>query len=315
MAECLRLTLGPTDKLLSHHEPSDLNKSEDEILLELDAIWFGKGWSLEKLRSCLKGNSRWVLRKTIPIQEQYLIGNNLGNPGTYGCVKSCINTITNEKYAVKTLKKWMFSDKKISALYFKDLRQEIRLMNEVQEHPSIIKIKRVFESIDVLFIIMSPCEGGELFERIQAKTGFSEKEASRIFSDMLSAIYYLHSRNIVHCDLKPENFLFKNRRTDSSSVEKQDAIKLIDFGMAKIVRWRSYLKRIRGTPYYTAPEVIEGRYNSSCDMWSMGIILFSMVYGYPPFFQSKRSESYVPNKIYGKIAKGFVPKVKAGYGP
>jgi len=109
-------------------------------------------------------------------------------------------------------------------------------MNEVQDHPSIIKIKRVFESIDVLFIIMSPCEGGELFQRIQANNGFSEKQASRIFRDMLSAIYYLHSRGIVHCDLKPENFLFKNRKTDSISVEEQDVIKLIDFGMAKVIR-------------------------------------------------------------------------------
>jgi len=83
---------------------------------------------------------------------------------------------------------------------------------------------------------MSPCEGGELFQRIQADNGFSEKQASRIFRDMLSAIYYLHSRGIVHCDLKPENFLFKDPVTDSSSLDNADVIKLIDFGMAKVIR-------------------------------------------------------------------------------
>jgi len=311
MAECLKLTSDPTDELLSRHQPSDLDKSKDQILFDLDVIWFGKGESLKKLRKCLRGGSRWVLRKTTPIQEQYIIGNNMGNPGSYGCVKSCIHKITKEKFAVKTIKKWIFPDRKLTKVFFKDLRQEIRLMNEVQDHPSIIRINRVFESIDVLFIIMSPCEGGELFQRIQANNGFSEKHASRIFHDMLSAIYYLHSRGIVHCDLKPENFLFKNRKTEPN----EDAIKLIDFGMAKVIRWRKYHKRMRGTPYYMAPEVIEGRYNSSCDMWSMGIILFVMVYGFPPFFQHKPSQVNAPDGIYSKIAQGFEPKVKSGYGP
>jgi len=118
MAELLRLTPDPTDELLSHHQPSDLDKSKDQILYDLDAIWFGIGESLKKLRKCLRGGSRWVLRKTIPIQEQYVIGNTMGNPGSYGCVKSCIHKITKEKYAVKTIKKWIFQDRNLIKVFF-----------------------------------------------------------------------------------------------------------------------------------------------------------------------------------------------------
>jgi len=156
-------------------------------------------------------------------------------------------------------------------------------MKEVEDHPSIIKIKHVYESIDVMYIIMSACNGGELFERIQTEDGFSEKKASGVFANMLSAIYYLHSKDIVHCDLKPENFLFKENSESLSNIKDPWQIQLIDFGMAKVVRWRKYYRRKSGTPQYMAPEVLEGKYNQSCDMWSMGVILFVMVFGFPPF--------------------------------
>merc|ERR1719233_2813436 len=130
-------------------------------------MWYGKGKSIKELKRCTKGTSRWVLRKTDPIQEHYSIGSNLGNPGSYGCVKSCTHWLTKEKYAVKNIKKWIFNGKRQTKLFFSDLRQEIRLMNEVQDHPSIITIKQVFESIDKLHIIMNACRGGELFDRIQ----------------------------------------------------------------------------------------------------------------------------------------------------
>jgi len=186
-------------------------------------------------------------------------------------------------------------------------------MAEVHNHPSIIEIKCVYESIDKLYIIMTACTGGELFERIQMDDGFSERKASRIFADMLSAIYYIHSKGIMHCDLKPENFIFK-RKTASPSGDNIDAIKLIDFGMAKVVHWRKYYRRMNGTPYYIAPEVLDGKYNQSCDMWSMGVILFVLVFGFPPFFDSSKKKSTEHKIIYKKIKKGFMPKVQKGYG-
>jgi len=188
-------------------------------------------------------------------------------------------------------------------------------MKEVTDHPNIIEIKCVYESIDMLNIVMAACSGGELFTRIQADDGFSEQKASRVFADMLSAIFYLHSRGIMHCDLKPENFLFKDKASTSDG--DVGTIKLIDFGMAKVVRWRKYHKRMNGTPYYIAPEVLRGKYNQSCDMWSMGVILFILVFGFPPFFDSdtsKKSKKLSHKAIYKKIHKGFIPEVQVGYG-
>merc|ERR1719317_1794740 len=104
---------------------------------------------------------------------------------------------------------------------------------------------------------------------------------------LLDSVHHLHKLGIAHCDLKPENFIFDSKKPDST-------LKLIDFGMAKIVRWRKYNKRMNGTPFYIAPEVLDGKYNQSCDMWSMGVILFILVFGFPPFFDSSSDGS---NKV------------------
>jgi len=225
--------LDPADSLLRGGD-NNLDKSSERILQDLDGIWVGGPTSLGELRRCLEPGCRYVLRKTIPIQQDYKIGVTLGNPGTYGCVKKCIEKGTGKPYAVKEVNKWKFKDARLTSALFGDLRSETRLMNEVQDHPSIIEMKCVYESIDKLYIVMTACSGGELFERIQADDGFSEKKASKIFANMLSSIFYVHSKGIMHCDLKPENFIFKNKV--SKSRDDNCEIKLIDFGMAKVVR-------------------------------------------------------------------------------
>jgi len=230
-------------------------------------------------------------------------------------VKRCVEKSTGDIYAVKEVNKWKFKNGELTRAFFADLRSETRLMREVTNHPSIIEIKCVYESIDMLSIVMTACNGGELFERIQADDGFSEKKASRLFADMLSAIFYIHSKGIMHCDLKPENFIFVEKSTGNDTAGQ---IKLIDFGMAKVVRWRKYYKRMNGTPYYIAPEVLDGKYNQSCDMWSMGVILFILVFGFPPFFDSTtdgRNKMLTYKNIYKKIRNGFSAKVLPGYGP
>ena len=88
--------------------------------------------------------------------------------------------------------------------------------------------------------------------------------------------------------------------------------------MAKIIKWRNYYKKMNGTPYYIAPEVLNGHYNESCDMWSLGIILYIMIFGYPPFFdfnEKDHTRDESDNIIYDKIKKGFTPKILPNYGP
>eukprot|EP01084_Bolivina_argentea_P160342 279237_1 len=294
--------------------------SNETTVSELNKVWKGFGENACKnmegkeieaqIKNCSNLNSSWVLRKTPPIKQFYNIKSVLGHPGQYGIVKSAFRISDNKQYAVKILSKHRFRDKKIKQSFFEDIRIEVYLLSATSDHPNIIECYEVFEDIQSVYLVMGCCDGGELFDRIQSDEGFNEVQASNLFRQMVSATYYVHSRGVAHCDLKPENFLFRNKRKDSP-------LCLIDFGMAKIVQWRKYYKRMNGTPYYIAPEVLDGHYNESCDMWSLGIILFIMIFGFPPFFDSRENENNRDESdkvIYSKIRKGFTPKVLANYG-
>jgi len=113
---------------------------------------------------------------------------------------------------------------------------------------------------------------------------------------------------VAHCDLKPDNFLFLNGNKDSP-------LKIIDFGMSKFVQRRKYFETLCGTPYYVAPEVIEGKYAEHCDMWSLGVVMFVMLFGYPPFYaDQEKYGKLTDDKIFDLVKKGFDATTKPGYG-
>ena len=115
-----------------------------------------------------------------------------------------------------------------------------------------------------------------MFDRIQNKTVFTEREAATYIKQLLSALTYLHDKNIVHRDLKAENLLFENNSQESH-------LKLIDFGVSSEFLKGKKLKETLGTPYYIAPEVLLQSYDEKCDVWSCGVILYILLCGYPPF--------------------------------
>ncbi|MES1919365.1 hypothetical protein MHBO_001211 [Bonamia ostreae] len=154
---------------------------------------------------------------------------------------------------------------------------------------------------------MELCEGGELFDRILAKGSYSEKDAAFVLKQAVEGINYLHNQKIAHLDLKPDNFLFVNK-------DEKSKLKIIDFGMSSVVEKHKYLKKLVGTPYYVAPEVLRGQYTESCDIWSVGIIMFVLLYGYPPFYSDPNNHNS-EQKIFEQIKKGFNPIVKDDYGP
>lgn len=131
---------------------------------------------------------------------------------------------------------------------------------------------------------MEFCSGGDLFDRILKVGYFCELDAALIFKPIVEAINYLHSKNIVHRDVKLENFIFSDQN-------KYSCIKLIDFGVSKKLekKQKSCNKKfvkmttIIGTPEYMSPEIITGSYNDKCDVWSLGIILHLLLVGYFPF--------------------------------
>jgi calcium-dependent protein kinase len=253
-------------------------------------------------RSKEEEDSRWVYGKTEDIETHYTLGDQLGQPGQFGAAYLATHKKSGEKRAVKVIGKSKFRAQADRQFHFRQLRDEIRIMNKMS-HPNVIKFHEVFESSSNLYIVMECCSGGELFDRIKAQPSgaYSEKDAAKVLRQIASGIAYMHKNRIAHCDLKPDNFLF-------ASPDKDAALKIIDFGMSKMVRRREYLVSFRGTPYYVAPEVLEGRYSEHCDMWSFGVVMFVMLFGYPPFHANSDDE------IFAKVKKGFNPTVKKGYG-
>ena len=120
------------------------------------------------------------------------------------------------------------------------------------------------------------CNGGELFERISEQHTFSERDAANIIKQVLSALTYCHQRNIVHRDMKPENLLL-----DKDQINPK--VTIIDFGTSGIIDPAKKMSQKYGTPYYIAPEVLKKNYDQKCDLWSVGVILFILLCGYPPF--------------------------------
>merc|ERR1719510_2822325 len=267
-----------------------------------------------QINGCRNEGSRYVFHETPSLTKFYKVGKVLGNPGQYGVVKEGTNLTTKEKVAIKVVNKYKYPKKKLTKSFFDDMRHEVRLMRAALEHPNIIHVVEVFEDISNLYIIMEHCSGGELFDRIDSDgvgaKDFNEKKASQVMRQIVASVHYLHTLGITHCDLKPENFIFEDKDANSK-------LKLIDFGMAKIVHWRKYHGRMNGTPYYIAPEVLRGHYNEACDMWSIGVIMFIIVFGFPPFHDSSNDPDRAKSDqvIYDRVKKGFTPKVKPGYGP
>ncbi|VDL94099.1 unnamed protein product, partial [Schistocephalus solidus] len=194
--------------------------------------------------------------------------------GISGKVYQCIHKATGKKCALKVLG----DDAKA--------RREVELHCRASECPNVVKVLDVYENSNSstgrnhLLLIMECMEGGELFNRIQSQQqhGFTENDAANIVYQIANAIAYLHRMNIAHRDLKPENLLFASHAPDAP-------LKLIDFGFAKEILPGMYLSSPCFTPYYVAPEVFgPSNYDKRCDIWSLGVITYILLCGYPPFY-------------------------------
>jgi len=188
-------------------------------------------------------------------------------------------------------------------------------------HPSIVKLYGFFEAPDYYFLILELLEGGELFHQIVKLTYFSENLARHVILQVAQGIRYLHEeRGVVHRDIKPENLLFeqipvvpsKNPIPRPFEEDKEDEgefipgvggggigrVKIADFGLSKVV-WDEQTMTPCGTVGYTAPEIVKDeRYSKSVDMWALGCVLYTLLCGFPPFYD----ESI--NVLTEKVARG-----------
>jgi len=246
-------------------------------------------------------------------QDDYAILKQIGEPGQFGKAYQCKRKSDGLVLAVKEISKAriyrLHPSDQIRQSLLKSMQAEIDIMRRLK-HRYIVNMYATYETKHTLHIVMEECKGGELFDRIKAKRRYPENEAKPIIKMVCEALFYMHDQHrVVHCDLKPDNILFVSEAEDSD-------IKIIDFGMSKVLPRLRSLRELCGTPYYTAPEIINGDYSHAADMWSVGVIAYVMIFGFPPFYVD-------PNKYYGVketkeiyklILKGFDPQVKKGYG-
>eukprot|EP00585_Thalassiosira_rotula_P004822 CAMPEP_0196143164 /NCGR_PEP_ID=MMETSP0910-20130528/12763_1 /TAXON_ID=49265 /ORGANISM="Thalassiosira rotula, Strain GSO102" /LENGTH=383 /DNA_ID=CAMNT_0041404575 /DNA_START=13 /DNA_END=1164 /DNA_ORIENTATION=+ len=222
------------------------------------------------------------------IEYKYHVDPQVLGTGHHGSVRECIDRATGQRYAVKSIRK---SDPAVKP---GGLAREIILLQEMK-HQSIVQLIDVHEDAEYVHLVTDLCSGGELFDKIIERRSdrsngaacFVEHEAARIMHQILTAVSYMHKHGVVHRDLKPENILFETNDEDSP-------IKVIDFGLARkhVGNVDPPMTSFVGTPYYVAPEVLQQKYDSSCDVWSIGVITYIMLCGYPPFNAPDNRELY-----------------------
>jgi calcium-dependent protein kinase len=233
------------------------------------------------------GKAQFILDRPGRIQDVYNMEQKRIGEGSYGSVSKGVHKSTGVIRAIKTISKAKMK-------HIERFQREIAIM-KVMDHPNIIKLFETFEDHHNIYLAMELCSGGELFDRIIDAGQFSEKDAAIVMQQMLRAIFYLHEQHVCHRDLKPENFLFQNKDPIASNF-----LKLIDFGLSAKFTDGGLMSSRAGTPYYVAPQVLAGKYNHLCDLWSAGVIMFVLLSGFPPFFGQTDQE------VLAKVKQGHL---------
>uniref|UniRef100_A0A4W3IAD5 non-specific serine/threonine protein kinase n=1 Tax=Callorhinchus milii TaxID=7868 RepID=A0A4W3IAD5_CALMI len=239
--------------------------------------------------------SKFLLQSLLPFQF-YKFEQNLGK-GSFGVVIQATHIPTSTKWAIKILNK-----EKAGSSGVRMLEREVAILKMVN-HNHIIQLEEVYETSRKVYLVIEFCELGELKGIVAKKGHLNEPETKHIISSLASAIFYLHKNGIVHRDLKLENILVKsNDNADDNDLKLN--IKVTDFGLSVLrdgagVGGKSMLQDTCGTPLYMAPEIMNNYdYSQQCDIWSIGIIMYTLLCGQAPF-TAKSQE-----KLYEEIRKG-----------
>lgn len=223
--------------------------------------------------------------KNLVFSDGYVVKETIG-VGSYSVCKRCVHKATNMEYAVKVIDKSK-----------RDPSEEIEILLRYGQHPNIITLKDVYDDGKHVYLVTELMRGGELLDKILRQKFFSEREASFVLHTISKTVEYLHSQGVVHRDLKPSNILY----VDESG--NPECLRICDFGFAKQLRAENGLLM---TPCYTAnfvaPEVLKRQgYDEGCDIWSLGILLYTMLAGYTPF---ANGPSDTPEEILTRIGSG-----------
>ncbi|KAI9323873.1 kinase-like domain-containing protein [Dichotomocladium elegans] len=259
--------------------------------------------------------------------DSYEIEKKLGE-GAFSNVYMARDKTNGRKVAIKVVQKREYEQSKENSHLHPSVKRrplateranilkEVQIMRSV-DHPNIVQLVEFIESEQQYFLVLELCEGGELFHQIVKLTSFSEALARHVITQLAQAVRYLHEEcGVVHRDIKPENILYEpipyipvctqTRKPSRSEVIEGmflkgvggggiGRVKLADFGLSKVV-WDNSTYTPCGTVGYTAPEIVcDRRYSKSVDMWAMGCVLYTLLCGFPPFYDE--SISSLTNKV------------------
>lgn len=188
--------------------------------------------------------------------------------GSFSTVYKGFNTKTDEVVAIKHINKVGMKDALIKKLY-----DEVELLKQLQ-HPNIVSLLNFIDGENECYIVLEYTPYGDFKEYLKQQQRLEEKDAQHFTRQIAEGLKYLRSKNIVHRDLKPANILLCNNNT----------LKITDFNFARQMMDIDLTETAVGSPAYMAPEILRGyRYTTKCDLWSLGIIIYQMVYGHSPY--------------------------------
>ncbi|XP_046804771.1 serine/threonine-protein kinase D3 isoform X1 [Lucilia cuprina] len=207
--------------------------------------------------------------------------------GQFGVVYGGVHKKTKREVAIKVIDKLRFPTKQEA-----QLKNEVAILQNIS-HCGVVNLERMFETPERIFVVMEKLKGDMLEMILSHERGrLSERVTKFLITQILIALKHLHSQNIVHCDLKPENVLL-------SSDAEFPQVKLCDFGYARIIGEKSFRRSVVGTPAYLAPEVLRNKgYNRSLDMWSVGVIIYVSLSGTFPFNEEEDINDQIQNAAF-----------------
>jgi len=221
------------------------------------------------------------------LAAHYVILNKLGR-GNFAVVRKVQRKKDGQFFAAKIINKKTMKPRDMQLL-----GREVDILKKLA-HPNINRLIETFDTKNHLYIVLELLEGENLFENIVKQKTYTEDDAANVIKQVARACEYMHPRGVIHRDLKPENLVYLDK--------DKDHICVTDFGLSNIVSNEGDLmKTACGTPAFVAPEILrQERYDSQVDMWSLGVILYTMLCGYPPFV-----EKNLPT-LYKTIKRGYV---------
>ena len=238
-------------------------------------------------------NEDFVHEKSQRVDDAYYFMKPPIGSGLFGAVYRAKHKKSGVIRAIKRIKK-----DHVNGANLQSLLNDVDILKKL-DHPNIIKVYEFYQDEAAYYVVTDLCTGGELFEKIVQEKTFTEKQAAEYMRQILSAIAYCHEKQLVHCDLKPENIMLES---PNSSL-----IKIIDFGNSSICTKDQRLTNKFGSVYYVAPEVLNSSYNEKCDVWSLGVILYLLLTGKPPF--NGNSDQQILQKVYAGTYTMDIPEM------